>query len=269
MSELVERDQLAHAMEADELPYAYIAGLHQRFDVKLFNPALDETATSRLSEQREIWNDTEAVTVFTSGAFDMLHMDHAAYLLHTKATGAPALFKRMYGKAWGDLPAEWQVRFTTCALSSHRLRLIVSVDGDKSVATKKGNKPEYGNTTRPIYSWRTRALMVASQAYMDPSDKDGVKLLPTADAVTIHGPQDFPTDSPHASHFALVEYLQPNVWAFFGQSREIPEEAPRRPALGRVALRCIADGPGTHYFEDGFLGKISTTKIIERALGEL
>lgn len=189
-------------------------------------------------------------------------------MLHTKATGAATLYDRLKEKQpWDTISTEEQQAFTSWALSSKLLRLIVSVDGDQSVAERKGNKLENGNTTRPVYSWKTRALMVASQVFISPLDKDAY--LPTVDAVTIHGPQDFPPENDNATHFQLVEKLQPDVWAIFGESQNILREAPNKPNLGSVALRCIMNGEGTHYFEDDFIGKISTTKIANRIIGKV
>lgn len=253
-----------NAVEVDTLTYDYISGLQQQFNSKLYNPDLDESATERLIEQREAWRTIGAITVFTSGVFDMLHPDHAGYLLHTKAVGAAELYRRSETsrKPWEELDASVQQSFTNIALSNGSLRLIVSIDGDKSVAIRKGFNPDKGNATRPIYAWQTRAFQVAQQCYISPQGGD--KLLPTVDAITTHGPHDFTEDSLHKSHLALVEALQPDVWAVFGESTDVLEQAPKHSGLGGVALRCILDGSGTHYFEDTVIGKMSTTNIINR-----
>jgi bifunctional ADP-heptose synthase (sugar kinase/adenylyltransferase) len=253
----------------DTLPYGYISSLHHRFQNKIFNPAEDPTALDRLLELRQKWAQGDAVTVFTSGVYDLLHLDHAAYLLHTKAVGAAVLYERSgNAKPLEALDSTEQQEYTTRALGDKLLRLIVSVDGDNSVAIRKGFRADKGSTSRPIYGWGTRALMVASQAFVHPYDKDAELLIPTVDAVTIHGPDDFPDDHNHATHTQLVEALQPDVWAIFGESQDILEEAPTRPGLRDVALRRIMDGEGSHYFTDTFMGKISTTKILERARGK-
>lgn len=252
-------------LSMDTLSYRYISDLQQRFKNKLYNPESDETAYQRLLEQRQQWRDEGALTVFTSGVYDMLHLDHAGYLLHTKATGAAEYYKRQgFQPEWETVESQKQEAFTNRALSSGVLKLIVSVDGDQSVSTRKGFTAEKGGGPRPICSWETRALTVASQSFIDPIEDH--RLLPTVDAVTIHGPQDFETEHPHASLMSLVEQLQPDVWAIFGESQDILDEAPTHKSLGSIALRCIMDGQGTHYYEDRFMGKISTTKIIKRIM---
>ena len=253
----------------DRLPYDYIAELDQRFERKLFNPLADELATERLLARRRAWGQAGLTTVFTSGVFDMLHLDHAGYLLHTKATAAAVHYDRQHqAGAWDELSPEQQRQETSQALANQQLRLIVSVDGDASVAARKGHQADKGNTVRPIYGWRTRALMAARLAFVDPSDADGQRLLPTVDAVTIHGPQDFDPDHRHALHLDLVGALQPEAWAVFGESRDILEAVPARADLAAVALRVIQDGAGTHYYDDPIMGKMSTTAIAARLKGE-
>lgn len=257
-------------IQIDTLPYAFISGLHHRFEHKIFNPQRDSTATARLVAKRKEWADRGEVTIFTSGVFDLLHLDHAGYLLHTKAAGASIHFTRSNqdsGTQWEHLAPEEQQAYISWALGNQLLRLVVSVDGDKSVAERKSGKPQKGGYVRPVYSWQTRALMVASQAFVDPLDESGELLLPTVDAVTIHGSQDFNSGHVHASHFQVVDILRPDAWVYFGESVDIPAGVPLWPGLGSVALCCIEDNAGPHYFEDDFIGKLSTTTITKRILG--
>lgn len=252
-------------IQYDDLSYDYVASRHQRVANNIYNPLIDSDATDALASEINYWKQEDTVTVFTSGVFDMLHLDHSGYLLHTKATGAAEHYKR---HADNDTPWElqgtaFQENYTDLALSLNALRLVVSIDGDRSVAIRKGFNPDKGNVPRPIYAWQTRALQVANQSFITPHNTS-YGLLPIVDAVTIHGPEDFDADSPHNSHFDLVEKLQPDVWAIFGESKDILDEAPRKIGLGNVALRCIRDGQGTHYYVDGNIGKMSTTSIIQR-----
>lgn len=265
MSTVPEGLPNAPEVAIDTLSYEYVGGLQQRFTDKMFNPLENQHATNNLIQLRESWAREGAITVFTSGVYDMLHLDHAGYLLHTKATGAAVHYSRsQHKKPWEELEPSQQQLYTSRILGQGLLRLVVSVDGDQSVAVRKAAK---GGAARPVYAWPTRAIMVASQAYVNPLSRHQHDLLPTVDAVTIHGPDDFSRDSVHASHFALAEKLQPDVWAVFEESADVLEEAPQRAALGGIALRCIRDGHGTHYFEDAFMGKMSTTNTVKRILG--
>lgn len=267
MSELIEA-RSATTIGNDNLPYSFISALHHRFSDKIFDPTQDETATERLLSLRQEWRSQDLLTVFTSGVFDLLHMDHMAYLLHVKATGAAVQYDRQgHRKLWDELEPKQQQDYTIQALSERAIRLVVSIDGDKSVAVRKGSKPEKSGIPTPIYGWKTRAMMVAGLSFVDPNNEGGDLLLPTVDAVTIHGPQDFSLDSPHSSHFELVSRLQPDVWTMFGESTDILDEAPHRPSLASIALCCIGDGEGTHYFEDINMGKMSTTKTARRIRG--
>lgn len=256
---------VAPAIGVDALPYGFIGAMQQRFEENIYNPLVQPGVTDVLLAERDRWAVQGKTTVFTSGVYDLLHLDHAGYLLHTKATGAAVHYtKEGHIKPWEALSSEDQQRYTAQALGNGALRLIVSVDGDKSVAVRKSGK---AGGPRPIYAWHTRALMVASQTFINPVGNPQQRILPIADAVTIHGPEDFPAGDTHASHLDLVARLQPDAWAIFGESTDILEAAPHHPSLGAVALRCINDGADTHYFEDANMGKMSTTKIVERIVG--
>jgi hypothetical protein len=256
------------AISYDSLPYSYISTLHHRFGEKVFNPNLQDDATEKLLKLREKWHKQGSIAVFSSGVFDMLHMDHMAYLLHVKATGAALHYEQQeYQKPWNELTTEKQQEYTNRALGARAIKLIISVDGDKSVTARKGNDPKKNGAPAPIYGWETRAMMVASQSFISPDDDSGDILIPTVDAITIHGPQDFSDDNVHSSHFNLVSQLQPDIWTVFGESKDILEGVPLRPELDAVAIRCIQDGVGIHYFEDAFIGKMSTTSISNRIKG--
>lgn len=252
----------------DSLPYSYISELHHSFGKKIFNPNQDKDATDKLSALRQKWQDEGAITGFSSGVFDLLHMDHMGYLLHVKASAAAVLYeKQNHRKPWNELKLEQQKDYTSKVLGQRAIRLIISVDGDKSVQDRKGNNPEKRGIPTPIYGWETRAMMIAGLSFKDPSDNSSDLLIPTVDAITIHGPQDFNAHSPHYSHFNLVSRLQPDAWTVFGESKDILDEVPFRPNLASIAFRCIQDGTGTHYFEDSNIGKMSTTKIAKRIIG--
>lgn len=255
-------------IRVDSLPYSFIADTQQRFREKLFNPDQNPNATDELTSLRNRWADEGATVIYTTGLFDLLHMDHAGYLLHTKAVGAATHFDSTVERdGWEGLTHNERLDYTEWALGSGVLKLIVSVDGDKSASAKKSGKPEKGGGPRPIYSWETRALMVAGLSYINPISPKN-ELLPTADAVTIHGAHDFPDSVVHYNHFTVAETLKPDTWAIFGESVDIIEQAPQIPELGSVALHCIQDGAGTHYYEDGFIGKMSTTNIVKRITGK-
>jgi hypothetical protein len=258
-------------VQQDTLRYDFIADqFEQLYQRSLFNPLEDETASERLVAVRAGWENSPVTTVLTSGVYDLLHLDHTGYLLHTKAVGAPVHYERFYRNgdvAWEELSAQDQEAFISMFLRMQELRLIVSVDGDMSVRVRKGFKPEKGGGDRPVFSWQTRARMVAGLTFPSVTGNH-VTHQSIADAVTVHGPDDFPEGHPHHDLLALATVLQPDAWAIYGESEDLLTAAPVHEHLGGVALRCIMDGPENHYFSDELIGgKFSTTKIVNRIAG--
>lgn len=253
-------------ISVDTLPHDFIAGLSQRSINNVYNPLTRPDATNELLRVRDSWRDEGAITILTTGVFDMLHLDHAGYLLHTKAAGASLSYEATHlEESWQALSQARQLSYVEEALSQQTLRLIVSVDGDRSVAIRKGFNPDKGGGVRPVFAWQTRALTVAGQSFVNPKNQN--VLLPTVNAVTIHGPDDFSAESPHYSTFNLAAALQPDMWVIFGESQDILTEAPHRKELGGIALHCIEDKPGVHYYRDPFIGKLSTTSVSQRITG--
>lgn len=251
----------------DKIGYELPAYVQNQFDTKIYNPLDDENAFQKLSQQHSQWLESGNITVFTTGVFDMLHPDHSAYLTHTKAIGALALFELENPESsWDDLSKSQRTEYVAYALGSKVIKQVVSVDGDKTVAERKGFNPQKGNSLRPIYAWQTRAKTVASLSYIKPIGTSQ-ELVPTVDAVTLHGPKDI-TDKnhPNHNHFTLASALRPSVWAFFGESQDILDAAPAMTEL-RSKLVCVPDGRGTHYYVDPIIGKMSTTSIINRIKG--
>lgn len=232
----------------------------------LFNPDHDPDATQHLLSQITGWQKNGSTVVFASGVYDLLHHDHKGYLLHTKLAGAATHFNKTEagkGRTWADLTIPEKRYISDGYLARGELRLVVSVDGDMSVANRKGNK---GGAARPITGWLTRARSVADVTHPLRTEQ-GWERRVIADAVTVHGPEDFAGNSPHASVLCLAETLQPDVWTVFEESEDILETAPYVPALGSVALACITMGGDSRYFTDPIIGKFSTTALLTRAMG--
>lgn len=258
----------------DMFPRKSISKLYEsRYDEVVYDPTKDDFVSDRLTNVRENWRqeEPEPVVVFTTGVFDLLHHDHKGYLLHTKLTGLPTLYERIAGELradeWSELDKDEQVAFAEEALEFDYIKLIVSVDGDNSVSVRKGGM-EKGDSPRPITSWETRARSVADLTVPIKSSP-GWLHRPLADAVTMHGPYDFPPNSRHNDVQKLAANLQPDVWAVFEESKDILSTAPYNQALGKIALKCIDLKEGPNYFADAFIGRFSTSAILKRARGEL
>lgn len=237
----------------------------------LYDARNEMLAAYRLKEQVAEWQrkDSPTVVVMTSGVYDLLHHDHKGYLLHTKLTGLPVLYEKLHGTLWHTLNQDQQVKFAHKALMNDALKLVVSVDGDESVANRKGGVTEKGGAPRPITGWETRAKSVADVTVPLSTSSNSWVRKPVADAVTIHGPEDFPQGHINYSLISLAEHIQPDAWAIYEESQDILSEVPYHPSLGGIALKCIPYKPGVTYFADPIIGRFSTTSIVKRATGEL
>lgn len=268
-------DELSTVKKSNEITFddhefeAVARRYGQHYDDYLFNPLIEDTATDRLLQYRDCWSKLGATVVLTSGVYDLIHLDHKGYLLHTKLAGAATHYDHHYGRLnrqWKDLSPETRREFSDAFLESGELRLVVSVDGDNSVSNRKGGISEKGHTMRPITDWLTRARSVVDVTVPIKSNS-GWARVPVVDAVTVHGPDDFALNHPHANLIDLASILQPNVWTVFEESQDIIDAVRVAPQLGSVALRCIHVGGNSRYFTDSFLGKFSTTAILKRAQG--
>lgn len=232
---------------------------------KFFNPIDDPTATERLKQLRELWSQQAITTVFTSGVFDVFHLNHAAFLLQVKLEAVPFHFAKYHadvlGCTWESLSEEEQREYCHRVLSRGDIKLIVSVDGDAAVSVRKKNK---GGGDRPIYSWQTRATDVLNLT----SQVEERVFSPVVDAVTIHD-DHVPSfqDTPHEHVMPIAAYLQPDVWPVYCESEDIfdslrTEYAGQFPSTGVVVM-----SPHEYYTDALLGGKFSTTKIATRLGG--
>lgn len=266
MGELPEQTTGSRVADVS-LPRSYITQRHSLHNSKVYNPQSQPEATDRLLNLRNRWERNEELTVFTTGAFDLLHLNHIGYLMHVKASAAPLYYSRTERGSWDELSNDDREDYTDWALGAQVLKLIVSIDGDKSVEAKKSNNSRWGNSTRPIYSWTSRSLMVAAQSFVNPSSEEGSSdIIPIVDAITIHGPEDFPDSGPHHSHFDMASFLQPDQWTIYGESTEIPERLPDWPSLGHMIVQSIPTEVNTGYYHDKFVGNMSTSGTVSRIL---
>lgn len=238
------------------------------FTDRLFHPLVRPNATLELTQQREAWRKRGETVVFTSGVFDLFHLNHAALLQYARISAVPyhyATHDAQYnGMSWDQLTPEQQRSYRVAALSSGVIRQVVSIDGNDHVSARKNGvagKPGI----RPAYDWQTRArdTLMASFA------ADGITPRFLADAVTIHDGQiEAFAGTPHAGIMEIGAHIQPDVWAVHAESQDIID-----------ALAADADGiyEGiqpvilTHRgpYVDSRIGDISTSQINEYLLGAL
>ena len=141
----------------------FISNIQHGYDDVIFNPKDDPTAHDRLVQTRQDWHDDGSVTILTSGVYDGLNPDHAAYLLHVKTAGTELHYNANHSNDWYDLRTPEQEEYIRHALSQAALlRLVLSIDGDTSVSIRKNGK---GGSVRPVYGWNTRSTMAAGLSY--------------------------------------------------------------------------------------------------------
>lgn len=242
--------------------------LNEWWELRLYDARNDNTQLDRLRADIETWKQTNSekekptTIAFTSGVFDLMHTDHHGYLLRTKAAAVPLHFDRYYseqvGVNWGDLPENEQAPLILDLLRRGEIKLIVSADGNKSVGDRKGNDPTKGGV-RPVLGWNTRARQIASITL--PGGEGTV-----VDAVTIHGPADFESGSPHASIVDLAAAIKPDVWSVYCESTDILEVVPHDKRFGDTI---VVEMPSSKtFFQDELQeGKMSTSQIIKRMTG--
>lgn len=236
---------------------------------RIFNPDENPAATAELLDLRRSWgdsthpdNDWPATTVFVTGVYDNLHLDHVGYLTHCKLQGVPTHFDRHYaeqaGRSWHELDRDTRKEWEAELLTNGEVRLVTGIRGNTSTALIKGFKPEKGAVTRPIFDWDTRALTVAGITLRSPEGHH----TPLVDAVTIYDPIEFPKETDVHHHWLeLAAGLRPDVWAFYHESEDIRERGPSDPRLSETAFRLIDEG---HYYHDRLVGVFTTTNVVKR-----
>ncbi len=235
---------------------------------RLFNPLTDVSATDRLADLRISWGEQPVTVALTSGVFDLMHLNHRAYLLNTKLAAVPHHYNRYYAErskqTWDSLRSDEKKEFSLYSLATQEVRLIVSVDGNAAVAARKGNKPEKGGVPRPVYDWETRARDVLS-ASIEVEDESFVCI---ADVVTLHDNME-PTllGSPHAGILEIGNWLNPDVWSVYFESQDIIDavEDTHAEMFAGVDVR-VLDGHD-FYCDEQLGGPFSTTLITQRIGG--
>lgn len=235
---------------------------------RIINPLSDNLSIYKLESLVQSWRsgDWPVTVAMTSGGYDLMHRDHAGYLVNTKAEAAAYHYDKHYsdlanGRLWSELDQDTKQQWWQEFMYSGELRLIVSVDGDAALSARKGNNPEKGNGTRPVLSWITRSAMVAALTGRMIDNR----YSPIVDVVTMHDPVAL-AGTEHASLYELAAVLKPDVWSIYAESQDIIDYLPTDERLKGIEVFCITDED--NYFCDPLLGgKFSTTKIVNRIKG--
>lgn len=248
---------------AEELRGYFEAG----FAPRIFNPLEDEAASSSLLALRAQWRDEQATVVFTSGVFDVMHANHRSYLLATLLSAVPTHFTRREAhgdvRVWNDLDSGVQQKYRAEALSTGQIRQIVSVDGNRAVAERKGFREDKANMDRPLYDWKSRARDVLSASILVPGSP---RLL--VDAVTVHDKVEPSLASgPHIDILDIGFALEPDVWAIYRESQNIIDgisEDRRGPGRSNTIYPVIIENSEALYSDSQLGGPFSTTALAQR-----
>lgn len=266
MAESVRVDRiLADRFESDDIRSFFERG----FEKRIYNPLESSLATDLLSAQIEAWRRGGDTIVFTSGVYDLFHANHRTFLLHTKLAAMPYHYQSMYGHSdgmpsWDELSSQDRTEFCADTLARDSLRLVVSVDGNATVAERKGCRADKGGAPRPIYDWITRARDVLSAGF---ETADGT-FRRIADAVTLHDNcEPSLSNSPHAGIMEIAEFVAPNVWSVFCESEDITNALTKGYAVNFADTEVRVLGSRRFYSDRLIGGPFSTTAVSKRIGG--
>jgi hypothetical protein len=251
----------------DETPREVVAALCEfNFSGRLFNPLDNPLASEQLRAQREDWRQSGHTVVFTQGVFDLFHINHGALLQYSRLSAVPFHYDthdaHTSGVSWRDLSPELQQQYREYALSSGLIKQVVSVDGTQHVSARKnGDTSKPG--ARPTLDWDTRVrdILLASSAV------DGITPRFLVDAATMHDKiRPELAGTPHGTITDIASFLDPDVWAIHVDSPQIisalKEDVDGR--FNRIQPVILTNrGP----YSDRLVGDISTSSIVERAMG--
>jgi hypothetical protein len=194
-------------------------------------------------------------SVLVDGAFDVPHPSHEWYLRHCRALAAESSLLEK-----GVEPTDDNLRLS---ITNNDAILIVTVDADVKIASKKGSNPLKGNSPRPIYPWVARANRIAGYTF---SGNNGT-YRPVVDYVTVEGDLDH-VDTPFESSLTLAQHLNEqgalDRLVVYGEHEAAIEEAISR-GINPIVI------PDTHDYEVNPQTEKSwrSSDIILRAQGKL
>lgn len=187
----------------------------------------------------------------TDGAFDVPTDNHEWWLRDCRHHAAEAYFGSKYRSS---SPAQKRAM-----IASDEIVLVVTIDADVKVLSRKGYQPDKGNIARPVYDWPARARRVAG--YMIPDERGGYR--PTVDLVTVEG-DPFHHGTALESHLSLGAILsQLDIVASWILSDDHPDILAAQAVSNNVAIV-----PKTCYAKDHRTGRMWTSSyIIDRIRG--
>lgn len=218
-----------------------------------------ECSFMQAERKMRLWRDQGKFTIFSFGGFDILTPNHIRGLVQARAIGAMCMLGIQEVRAPEELQAVHKVA------ASDAVRLMVSIDTNRTLEEGKSRNPEKGGAPKPTLDWHTRASMVAAQSIPAPGYEQRSNL---ADFVTRQGWECCdacgPNDCTNEWHTDIIAGLEPDLVVVRDDlPRTISYLADRQAEglLTRTEVALINEQEGAYY--DPVLGDtISTTAMI-------
>lgn len=220
-----------------------------------------ECSFMQANRVRHRWKEQGSFSIFSFGGFDVLGLNHIRGLVQCRAIGAMCLL----GIDEVRTPEEQRVVHEVAA--SGMVRLMVSIDTNRTLEEGKSRSPEKGGAPKPTLDWPTRATMVAVQS-IPTADYTGRRDL--VDFVTRQGWESCdscgPGDCPNEWHTDIISGTEPDLVIVRDDlPRTIAHIADKKEQglLAETQVALISEQDGA-YIDAVLGGTISTTSIIER-----
>jgi hypothetical protein len=126
------------------------------------------------------WRRAGDYTVFVAGSFDIFTLNHLRALLQYRVIAGAV--KR--GIDPETIKSIDDIKVLTDLATDPEIKLMATVDTDKSLSLSKSGKSDKGGASRPVLGWDSRALMLSAQWVPVQTDAPHTQLT---DFITIHG----------------------------------------------------------------------------------
>ncbi|MEI6886679.1 MAG: hypothetical protein WCK31_00405 [bacterium] len=213
----MEANQVTYNIESSLFTQEIIPGLEMEADCNtdkerfnmFYNQITDrmicpkcESAIEDLSNTVNRWREKGKYIGFYTGVFDLTHLNHYFAVVGARIELAKA-YAESIGVNYCDLSEGERMEI----VNSDKVKLIVSIDGDAYVSSRKGNKHGEVFTERPVQPWIVRATNIKN--FMLKTEEGLYR--PTVDLVTSHDHISYP-DTFFSSHLTLGAFFKPDCW---------------------------------------------------------
>lgn len=135
-------------------------------------------------------------TALVAGGFDVPHDNHEWYIRDCRARVAKMVLEERGATVTPESIMD--------VMTSNQITLIVSIDSDNALDSRKGGQTEKGGIPRPVYPWSARAHRIAGYSYTHPHTG---QIHHSADIVSRECSVDY-TDSPLENAASVASYLK-------------------------------------------------------------